>query len=172
MTFSAAATDAGGAQATGGNYSFFSEVPGLDHVGFPLVEMHANGSFVVTKHEGTGGLVCLSRMFRNLPYICTVNPRLGHENEPEMKLRPAGARRRVLVIGQIALIIGFFGITLLTDAILVTILFAPFAFGRGLSEPSIQSLVTRFQSVAKSGIPIQTPAQFTEDIRNIIDLWG
>jgi len=58
---------------------------------------------------------------------------------------------RVLVIGQIALIIGFFGIAILTNAILVTILFAPFAFGRGLSEPSIQSLVTRFQSVAKSG---------------------
>jgi len=59
--------------------------------------------------------------------------------------------RRVLVIGQIALIIGFFGIAIFTNAFLVTILFAPFAFGRGLSEPSIQSLVTRFQSVAKSG---------------------
>ena len=59
--------------------------------------------------------------------------------------------RRVLIYGQIALIIGFFGIALLTDAILVTILFAPFAFGRGMSEPSIQSLITRFQSVAKSG---------------------
>jgi len=58
---------------------------------------------------------------------------------------------RVLVIGQIALIIGLFGIAVLTNAILITVLFAPFAFGRGLSEPSIQSLVTRFQSVAKSG---------------------
>ena len=54
---------------------------------------------------------------------------------------------RVLVIGQIALTIGLFGIALLTNAVLVTVLFAPFAFGRGLSEPSIQSLVTRFQFV-------------------------
>jgi 2,4-dienoyl-CoA reductase (NADPH2) len=46
-----------------------------------------------------GGLVCLSRMFRNLPYICTMNPRLGHECEPELKMKPAGTRRRVLVIG-------------------------------------------------------------------------
>lgn len=58
---------------------------------------------------------------------------------------------RVLVIGQIALIIGLFGIAVLTNAVVVTILFAPFAFGRGLSEPSIQALATRFQSVAKSG---------------------
>lgn len=47
----------------------------------------------------TGGLICLSRMFRNLPYICSMNPRLGHENEAEMVVRPAERRRRVLVIG-------------------------------------------------------------------------
>ncbi len=46
-----------------------------------------------------GGLVCLSRMFRNLPYICSMNPVLGHEFEPEMKVRPAPQRRRVLVVG-------------------------------------------------------------------------
>jgi len=46
-----------------------------------------------------GGLTCLSRMFRNLPYICTMNPRLGHECEPAMTLQPARERRRVLVIG-------------------------------------------------------------------------
>jgi len=46
-----------------------------------------------------GGLVCLSRMFRNLPYICTMNPRLGHEGEPTMRLQPAAEKRRVLVIG-------------------------------------------------------------------------
>ena len=46
-----------------------------------------------------GGLVCLSRMFRNLPYICTMNPILGHEFEPEMKARSSPARRRVLVVG-------------------------------------------------------------------------
>jgi 2,4-dienoyl-CoA reductase (NADPH2) len=47
----------------------------------------------------TGGLVCLSRMFRNLPYICTMNPRLGHEFEPAMSVQPARQRRRVLVVG-------------------------------------------------------------------------
>jgi len=46
-----------------------------------------------------GGLVCLSRMFRNLPYVCTVNPRLGHEYDPALEVTPAPARRRVLVIG-------------------------------------------------------------------------
>lgn len=46
-----------------------------------------------------GGLVCLSRMFRNLPYICTMNPRLGHEYEPELVLNPSSVRRKVLVIG-------------------------------------------------------------------------
>jgi 2,4-dienoyl-CoA reductase (NADPH2) len=38
-------------------------------------------------------------MFRNLPYICSVNPRLGHEYEPEMQVTPSPVRRRVLVIG-------------------------------------------------------------------------
>ncbi|MHC4136143.1 MAG: oxidoreductase [Planctomycetota bacterium] len=46
-----------------------------------------------------GGLVCLSRMFRNLPYICAMNPRLGHEYEPELELKPAAVQRQVLVVG-------------------------------------------------------------------------
>jgi 2,4-dienoyl-CoA reductase (NADPH2) len=46
-----------------------------------------------------GGLLCLSRMFRNLPYICAVNPRLGHEVEPEYALRPARISKKVLVVG-------------------------------------------------------------------------
>jgi hypothetical protein len=57
-----------GAQATGGNYSFFHEVPGLDHVGFPLVEMRSDGSFVVTKHPGTGGLVSTGTVTAQLLY--------------------------------------------------------------------------------------------------------
>jgi 2,4-dienoyl-CoA reductase (NADPH2) len=47
----------------------------------------------------TGGLVCLARMFRNLPYICTVNPRLGHEIEPSYDLEPARIQKKVMVIG-------------------------------------------------------------------------
>jgi hypothetical protein len=46
-----------GAQCTGGNYAFFQEVPGLEHPGFPIAEMHDDGSCVITKHPGTGGLV-------------------------------------------------------------------------------------------------------------------
>lgn len=57
-----------GAQCTGGNYAFFQEVPGLEHPGFPLVEMHADGSFVVTKHPGTGGLVSVGTVTAQLLY--------------------------------------------------------------------------------------------------------
>ncbi len=57
-----------GAQATGGNYSFFQEVPGLEHPGFPIAEMHNDGSFVVTKHEGTGGLVSTGTVTAQLLY--------------------------------------------------------------------------------------------------------
>ena len=57
-----------GAQATGGNYSFFQEVPGLAHPGFPIAEMHEDGTFVVTKHEGTGGLVSVGTVTAQLLY--------------------------------------------------------------------------------------------------------
>ena len=46
-----------GAQATGGNFAFFTEVPDLTHAGFPMAEIHADGSSVITKHPGTGGAV-------------------------------------------------------------------------------------------------------------------
>ena len=45
-----------GIQATGGNFSFFTEIPDLTYAGFPLAEIHADGSSVITKHQGTGGL--------------------------------------------------------------------------------------------------------------------
>ena len=57
-----------GAQATGGNYAFFTEVPGLDHVGFPLAEIAADGSSVITKHPGTGGLVSVGTVTAQLLY--------------------------------------------------------------------------------------------------------
>jgi hypothetical protein len=48
-----------GAQATGGNLSSFDEHPleQLLHPGFPLAELAADGSCVITKHPGTGGVV-------------------------------------------------------------------------------------------------------------------
>jgi len=57
-----------GTQATGGNYSFFREISGLGHPGFPLVEMHRDGSFVVTKHPGTGGEVSVGTVTAQLLY--------------------------------------------------------------------------------------------------------
>ncbi len=57
-----------GAQTTGGNYAFFGEVPGLDRPGFPIAEMHADGSAVITKHPGTGGLVSVGTVTSQLLY--------------------------------------------------------------------------------------------------------
>lgn len=57
-----------GAQATGGNYSFFDEVPGLEHPGFPIAEVAADGSSVITKHANTGGLVSVGTVTAQLLY--------------------------------------------------------------------------------------------------------
>ncbi len=57
-----------GCQATGGNYSFFGEVPDLAHAGFPLAELAADGSAVITKHPGTGGLVSVGTVTAQLLY--------------------------------------------------------------------------------------------------------
>jgi hypothetical protein len=63
-----------GIQATGGNYAFFAEIPaipGLLHAGFPLAEIHADGSFVITKHPGTDGLVTIDTVTAQLLYEIT-----------------------------------------------------------------------------------------------------
>ena len=57
-----------GAQATGGNYSFFTEVPGMVRVGFPWAEVHADGSCVVGKHDATGGEVSVGTVTSQLLY--------------------------------------------------------------------------------------------------------
>ena len=57
-----------GAQATGGNYAFFKEVPDLTYPGFPIAEMRPDGSFVITKHPGTGGLVSVGTVTAQLLY--------------------------------------------------------------------------------------------------------
>ncbi len=57
-----------GAQATGGNFAFFTEVPGLEHPGFPIAEVAADGSSVITKHPGHGGLVSVDTVTAQLLY--------------------------------------------------------------------------------------------------------
>ena len=57
-----------GTQCTGGNYAFFQEVPGLERPGFPIVEVHEDGSSVITKHEATGGLVSVGTVTAQLLY--------------------------------------------------------------------------------------------------------
>lgn len=57
-----------GCQATGGNYAFFQEVPDLAHCGFPIAELEADGSAVITKHPGTGGLVSIGTVTAQLLY--------------------------------------------------------------------------------------------------------
>lgn len=46
-----------------------------------------------------GSLNCLSRLFRDLPYTCTMNPTLGHEVEPEYHVTPAAVKKKIMVIG-------------------------------------------------------------------------
>ncbi|MFD7019693.1 acyclic terpene utilization AtuA family protein [Streptomyces sp. NPDC059928] len=59
-----------GTQATGGNYSFFTEFTGqgLRRPGFPLAELHADGTAVITKHPGTGGAVDTGTVTAQLLY--------------------------------------------------------------------------------------------------------
>ncbi len=57
-----------GAQATGGNYAFFKEVPSFKDIGYPIAEINEDGSFVVTKHPGTGGLVSVGTVTAQLLY--------------------------------------------------------------------------------------------------------
>ncbi len=57
-----------GTQTTGGNYSFFTELDGMVKPGFPIAEIAADGSSVITKHPGTGGGVTVGTVTAQLLY--------------------------------------------------------------------------------------------------------
>ena len=92
-----------GAQATGGNYSFFKEVPSFSNMGYPIAEIYEDGSFTITKHPGTGGLVSVGTVTAQLLYEINspayMNPDvIGHfdtlkmEQEGEDRVFVSGCR--------------------------------------------------------------------------------
>jgi Acyclic terpene utilisation family protein AtuA len=60
-----------GAQATGGNYAFFTEIADLRHPGFPIAEVYPDGSSVITKHARTDGAVTIGTVTAQLLYEVT-----------------------------------------------------------------------------------------------------
>lgn len=57
-----------GTQATGGNYSFIDEIKNYSNPGFPIAEIFSDGSSVITKHPGTGGIVSTGTVKAQLLY--------------------------------------------------------------------------------------------------------
>ncbi|MEV5960806.1 acyclic terpene utilization AtuA family protein [Kribbella sp. NPDC051952] len=62
-----------GCQATGGNYAFFTELHDRynSRPGFPIAQIHADGSSVITKHDNTGGAVTIDTVKAQLLYEIT-----------------------------------------------------------------------------------------------------
>lgn len=57
-----------GAQSTGGNFTRFWEIPELWNIGYPIAEVAEDGTFWITKHQGTGGLVTEATVAEQLLY--------------------------------------------------------------------------------------------------------
>ena len=57
-----------GPQVTGGNFSGFTTVPANSRPGFPIAEIAADGSTVITKHRGDGGMVSVDTVTAQLVY--------------------------------------------------------------------------------------------------------
>jgi hypothetical protein len=85
-----------GAQCCGGNYAFFREVPSFHSVGYPIAEIERDGSFTITKHPGTGGLVSVGTVTAQLLYEISspayVNPDVVAHFDT-MKIEQAGPDR-------------------------------------------------------------------------------
>ncbi|MDG4761546.1 acyclic terpene utilization AtuA family protein [Micromonospora sp. WMMD710] len=86
-----------GAQVTGGNFSFFTELPDGGHrPGFPIAEVYADGSTVLTKHPGTGGAVTVETVTAQLLYEVGGPAYLGPDVTTRLdtvRLRPDGPDR-------------------------------------------------------------------------------
>ncbi|MBB5959452.1 hypothetical protein FHS29_006073 [Saccharothrix tamanrassetensis] len=85
-----------GTQATGGNYSFFTEIDAT-RPGFPIAEVHRDGSSVITKHDGTGGAVTVDTVTAQLLYEIGDPAYLGpdvvsHFDTVRLEPHPRGVR--------------------------------------------------------------------------------
>ena len=85
-----------GPQTTGGNYSFAAELPDWRYPGFPIAEVAADGSSVITKQPGTGGLVSVGTVTAQLLYEIAspayANPDVVAHFDT-IRLEPAGPDR-------------------------------------------------------------------------------
>jgi hypothetical protein len=85
-----------GCQATGGNYSFFTEIRDLTRAGFPWAEIAHDGSCVIGKHDGTGGAVSIGTVTSQLLYEIGGPRYLGPDVTTRfdtIRLEPAGPDR-------------------------------------------------------------------------------
>jgi hypothetical protein len=85
-----------GPQACGGNYSFLGEITDRRYPGFPIAEVRADGSSVITKHDGTGGLVSVGTVTAQLLYEIDGPGYLGPDvvaRFDSLRLAAAGADR-------------------------------------------------------------------------------